>query len=65
MGSSHGGKTSAPILLVDIESTVTGLDLHFLPMAENKGSHQFLNWWQQVSTGYLHLDGFESAPLTK
>jgi len=42
-----------------------GLDLHFLPMAENKGSHQFLNWWQQVSTGYLHLDGFESAPLTK
>ena len=26
----------------------------------NIGSHQFLNWWQQVSTGHLHLEGFES-----
>ena len=23
-------------------------------------SHQCLHWWQQVSTGHLHLDGFES-----
>ncbi len=27
---------------------------------ENKCSHQFLNWWQQLSTGQLHVDGFES-----
>ena len=26
----------------------------------NNCSHQFLNWWQQVSTGHLHLNGFES-----
>jgi len=39
---------------------VTGLDLHFLPLAENRGSNQFLNWLQQVSTGRLHLDGFDS-----
>ena len=23
-------------------------------------SHQFSNWWQQLSAGQLHLDGFES-----
>ena len=36
-----------------------GFDCQF---AEGKlyGSHQFLNWWQQVSTGHLHLNGFES-----
>ena len=36
-----------------------GFDCQF---AEGKlyGSHPFLNWWQQVSTGHLHLNGFES-----
>ena len=29
------------------------------------GSHQFLNWWQQMSTGHLHLDGFEPHIATK
>ena len=40
----------------------TGIDLHFLFLLEkeNNCSHQFLNWWQQVSTGHLHLDGFDS-----
>ena len=37
-----------------------GLDLHFLPMAENNCSHQGLHWWQQQSTGLLHINGFES-----
>ena len=39
-----------------------GLDLHFLSQFEKENicSHQFLNWWQQGSTGALHLDGFES-----
>ena len=31
----------------------------------NHGSHQFLNRWQQMSTGHLHLDGFESHTLPK
>ena len=30
--------------------------LHFLPVAENRCSHQFLNWWRQHATGMLHLD---------
>ena len=30
-----------------------GLDLHFLPMAENRGSHQCLHWRQEVSTGHF------------
>ena len=35
----------------------TGLDLHFRPgMGEKKCSHQFLNWWQAVSTGHCHLN---------
>ena len=39
---------------------VAGLDLRFYPgMGENRGSHQGLHWWQQVSAGHLHLDGFE------
>ena len=44
----------------------TGIDLHFLFLLEkeNNCSHQFLNWWQQVSTGHLHLDGFDSVFLT-
>ena len=37
-----------------------GFDLHFCPQGRNQCSHQFLNWWQQLSTGQLHLDGFES-----
>ena len=28
---------------------------------ENKGSHQFLNWWQRHATGMPHLNGFESV----
>ena len=34
----------------------------FLPVktGKNQGSHQFLNWWQQMPTGHLHLDGFKS-----
>ena len=35
------------------EVTRTGIDYQ-------KGSHQFLNWWQQYATGILHLDRFES-----
>ena len=35
----------------------------FVNAKENICSHQFLNWWQQVSTGHLHLDGFESHHL--
>ena len=27
---------------------------------ENIGSHQCLHWLQQMSTGHLHLDGFDS-----
>jgi len=38
----------------------TGLDLHFCPLGKNCCSHQCLHWWQQGSTGALHLDGFES-----
>ena len=30
---------------------------------QKKGSHQFENWWQQLSTGQLHLDRFDS-PIT-
>ena len=41
---------------------VTGLDLHFLPLGENRGSHQCLHWWQELSTGQFHCYGFESAP---
>ena len=39
-----------------------GFDLHFSfpDRKKNYCSHQFLNWWQQVSTGHLHLNGFES-----
>ena len=38
---------------VRLEMTRTGIDYQ-------KGSHQFLNWWQQYATGILHLDGFDS-----
>jgi len=30
-----------------------GCELHFCPSDKNNGSHQFLNWWQQQSTGLL------------
>jgi len=42
-----------------------GFDLHFCPLGKNKCSHQFLNWWQQLSTGQLHLEGFESTSKQK
>jgi len=45
---------------------VAGLDLHFLPMAENRGSHQCLHWWLELSTGQFRCYGFESyRPLVK
>ena len=37
------------------------IDLHFCPLGRNDCSHQCLHWWQQVSTGHLHLDGFDSV----
>ena len=30
---------------------------------ENRGSHQFLNWWQQMYTGHLHLNGLKFPPV--
>ena len=36
----------------------------FFEKKENRRSHQFLNWWQQVSTGHLHLNRFDSVSLT-
>ena len=38
----------------------------FLPAfaGKNQRSNQFLNWLQQMSTGHLHLDGFESLTAT-
>ena len=43
------------------ENSDIGLELHFSPLNEgkNKSSHQFLNWWQQGSTGALHVNGFD------
>ena len=39
--------------------------MHFLPCwEENNGSHQCLHWWQQMSTGHLHINGFDSLSLT-
>ena len=43
--------------------TVTGLDLHFLPLGENKGSAPSSRRRQCSSA--LHLDGFESNLLAK
>ena len=42
---------------------VTGLDLHFLPGAENKGSAASSRIGQRSSA--LHLDGFESTHKQK
>ena len=37
-----------------------GLDCQIVPGGEQfVRCHQFLNWWQQMSTGHLHLNGFE------
>ena len=33
--------------------------------SNNRGSHQFLNWWQELSTGQFHLDGFDSPSYIK
>ena len=41
---------------------VTGTTFIFTK-GENRGSHQFLNWWRQMSTGHLHLDGFDLVHL--
>ena len=39
----------------------------FLPAfaGKNQRSNQFLNWLQQMSTGHLHLNGFESHTKIK
>ena len=50
-----------PVAVTGNTATVTELGLHFLPMAENRGSHQCLHWWQELSTGQFHCYGFESA----
>jgi len=34
-------------------------------LRQNYCSHQFLNWWQQQSTGLLHLDGSNLAAQRK
>ena len=41
------------------ETQDEGFDCRFA-LGKSYGSHQFLNWWQQLSPGQLHLDGFES-----
>ena len=46
---------AAKIWLASLDS------IYIFAFGENYGCHQFLNWWQQQSTGLLHLDGFESA----
>ena len=33
-------------------------------LRKNNRSHQCLHWWQQMSTGHLHLDGFDSSAET-
>jgi len=33
------------------------------PMGKSYGCSQFLNWLLQLSTGQLHLDGFESLKI--
>jgi len=42
--------------------TATGLDCIFA--SQNHSSHQFLNWWQQMSPGHLRSSGFESETTT-
>ena len=32
---------------------------------ENRGSHQCLHWWQQVSAGHLRCYGFDSGAAPK
>ena len=45
---------------------IVGLDCRFR-FAETYSSHQCLHWWQQMSTGHLHLGEFESGttPIQK
>ena len=44
------------------ETQDEGFDCRFA-LGKSYGSHQFLNWWQQLSPGQLHLDGFESQSM--
>ena len=44
------------------ETQDEGFDCRFAK-GKSYGSHQFLNWWQQLSPGQLHLDGFESQSM--
>ncbi|MBQ1170568.1 MAG: hypothetical protein IIX49_07040, partial [Oscillospiraceae bacterium] len=44
--------------LVFLLVPLTGLDCH-LGFAKMYSCRHFLNWWQQMSTRHLHLDGFE------
>ena len=41
--------------------------MHFLPSLRegNRGSHQCLHWWQELSTGQFLCYGFESCSLRK
>ena len=42
----------------------TGADMHFLPPGSGKniGNNQCLHWLQQMSSGHLHVNGFDSLP---
>ena len=43
---------------------MTGLDMHLRPeMGADRGSHQCLHWWQELSTGQFLCYGFESVQL--
>ena len=44
------------------ETQDEGFDCRFA-LGKSYGSHQFLNWWQQLSPGQLHLDEFESQSM--
>ena len=43
----------------------TGIDMHFLPVAENYGSNQCLHWLQQHATGMLRTDCSIPVPSKK
>ena len=44
------------------ETQDEGFDCRFAK-GKSYGNHQFLNWWQQLSPGQLHLDEFESQSM--
>ena len=46
-----------------IAATGNGHRFAFL-LRKNDSSHQCLHWWQQMSTGHPHLDGFDSSAET-